>query len=69
MRPGHGERVGRPPPRSHFLPLARDGWAWLVFLALAPAIVHSVGAPLGEAVAEDFDFLHSALLLHRHGFF
>lgn len=47
----------------------RDLWALSVVLGLGAVLVHSIGAPLGEAVADDFDFLHSALLLHRHGFF
>ncbi len=29
-------------------------------------MLHSLGAPLGEPAAEDFDFLHRALLEHRH---
>src|SRR5262249_20610732 len=57
------------PLRAPTPPLAKDPWAWLTLLALGPAIVHSLGAPLGEAVAEDFDFLRSALLERRHGFF
>lgn len=36
-------------------------WAWLCLLAPLPLLVHSLGAPLGQAVAEDFDFLHRAL--------
>ena len=57
------------PPLPPAPPLSRDRWAWLTLFALVPAVVHSLGAPFGEAVAEDFDFLHSALLLRRHGFF
>jgi hypothetical protein len=40
---------------------ARVPWAWLCLLAPLPLLVHSLGAPLGQAVAEDFDFLHRAL--------
>jgi hypothetical protein len=32
-------------------------------------VLRSLGAPLGEAVADDFDFLHHALLEGRHGVF
>ena len=47
-------------------PLWRDPWAWLSALAVLPLIGHSLGAPLGEPVAEDFDFLHRALLSGNH---
>jgi hypothetical protein len=40
----------------------RDGWAWAALLGLLPLVLHSLGAPLGEPVAEDFDFLRRALL-------
>ena len=40
---------------------ARVPWAWLCLLAPLALLVHSLGAPLGQAVAEDFDFLHRAL--------
>ena len=43
-------------------PLWRDPWAWVSVLAVLPLVLHTLGAPLGEAVAEDFDFLHRALL-------
>jgi len=39
----------------------RVPWAWLCLLAPLPLLLHSLGAPLGQAVAEDFDFLHRAL--------
>src|SRR5262249_18336206 len=42
-------------------PLARDPWAWVAVLGVIPLIVRAWGAPLGEPVAEDFDFLHYAL--------
>ena len=50
------------PPR-----IARDPWGWASLAALLPLLLKSLGAPLGEPVADDFDFLHHALLLHRHG--
>lgn len=40
---------------------ARVPWAWLCLLAPLLLLAHSLGAPLGQAVAEDFDFLHRAL--------
>src|SRR5262245_54806732 len=39
----------------------RDPWAWICALGVIPLVLHSLGAPLGEPVAEDFDFLHRAL--------
>jgi hypothetical protein len=41
----------------------------VTLFAVGVVALHSIGAPLGEAVADDFDFLHRALLLNRHGFF
>jgi hypothetical protein len=41
---------------------ARDPWAWASLLAVFVLLAACMGAPLGEAVAEDFDFLHRALL-------
>ena len=46
-----------PPP-----PLARDPWAALTVLAVLPLVFAMRGAPWGEPVAEDFDFLHRALV-------
>jgi hypothetical protein len=46
-----------PAPRA-----ARDPWAWASALAVVPLLLRSLGAPLGEPVAEDFDFLRRALL-------
>jgi tetratricopeptide (TPR) repeat protein len=46
-----------PPP-----PWVRDPWAWASALAVLPLAWRMLGAPLGEPVAEDFDFLHRALL-------
>ncbi|MEO5617726.1 MAG: hypothetical protein ABIS67_08140, partial [Candidatus Eisenbacteria bacterium] len=47
-------------------PLYRDPWAWLSALSLLPLVLHSLGAPLGEPVAEDFDFLRHWRLLGQH---
>ena len=43
-------------------PLWRDPWAALTALAVLPLVFAMRGAPWGEPVAEDFDFLHRALL-------
>lgn len=45
-----------PPP-----PAWRDPWAWACVLAIVPLLARMAGAPAGEAVAEDFDFLHRSL--------
>lgn len=50
-------------------PIARDRWAWASLLGLVPVLARSIGAALGEPVAEDFDFLHSVLFHHDDGFF
>src|SRR5207249_8502584 len=42
-------------------PWWRDRWAWLTGLAVIPLMARAWGAPFGEPVAEDFDFLHRAL--------
>jgi tetratricopeptide (TPR) repeat protein len=39
----------------------RDPWALATALAVVPLLVRCAGAPLGEAVAEDFDFLRRSL--------
>jgi tetratricopeptide (TPR) repeat protein len=52
----------RPAAPSPAPPLLRDPWAWLAPLAVLPLLARCIGAPLGEPVAEDFDFLHRALL-------
>ena len=41
--------------------IAHDPWAWASLLVLVPLLLHSLGAPLGEPVADDFDHLHYAL--------
>src|SRR5207247_4738644 len=46
-----------PPP-----PLWRDPWALVSVLSVLPLLARCIGAPLGEAVAEDFDFLRRSLL-------
>jgi hypothetical protein len=51
-----------PPPPPAF----RDPWAWASVLAVLPLLAHALGAPLGEPVAEDFDFLHRALFARTH---
>jgi len=52
-------RPGSPAPG---LPAGSDPWAWLTLLAVLPLAARMAGAPWGEPVAEDFDFLHRALL-------
>lgn len=49
-------------------PLARDPWAWAVLLAIAPLVLRSLGAPLGEPIADDFDYLHRVLLTRERSF-
>jgi hypothetical protein len=39
-----------------------DPWAWLSVLSVLLLVLKSLGAPLGEPVAEDFDFLRRAVL-------
>jgi len=39
----------------------RDPWAWATLLAVVPLLVRCAGTPLGEPVAEDFDFLRRSL--------
>jgi Tetratricopeptide repeat len=46
--------------------MLRDIWAWLTLLPIVALIWHSRGAPLGEPVAEDFDFLHHAFFGTTH---
>jgi tetratricopeptide (TPR) repeat protein len=58
-----------PAPLAPAPPLARDPWAWLSALAVLPLVLHSLGAPLGEPVADDFDFLHHALFSPTHSLF
>ena len=44
-------------------PVWRDPWALATVLATLPLLARCAGAPLGEAVAEDFDFLRRSLFL------
>ena len=44
----------------------KDGWCWAALASVVVLVAHSLGAPLGEPVAEDFDFLSRALLSGRH---
>lgn len=52
--PGESARLASAPSKG-------DPWQWTIPLALIPLVLHSMGAPLGEPVAEDFDFLHRAI--------
>ena len=65
-REPHGAAAVAPEPAPGPPPAYRDPWAWLVLLSVLPLVWHSLGAPLGEPVAEDFDFLHRALLSGNH---
>lgn len=70
--------MSRPaPPRARtatFVPLTdpaptqADGvaepWLWVALAAVLLVFVRSLGAPLGEPVADDFDHLHHALFAH-----
>ena len=51
-----------PPPAAPPPAFAADPWAWLTLAAVLPLALKIRGAPWGEPVAEDFDFLHRALL-------
>jgi tetratricopeptide (TPR) repeat protein len=42
-------------------PSWRDRWAWASALAVLVPVLAALGAPFGEPVAEDFDFLQRAL--------
>jgi len=67
VSPARGARGTRPAPPVAAAaagegPLARDPWAWLALLAMAPLALRMAGAHWGEPVAEDFDFLRRAVL-------
>src|SRR4029077_3853688 len=51
--------VGDAPPPVH-----RDPWALLVALMVVPVLLAGRGLPLGELVADDFDFLNETYF-HR----
>jgi hypothetical protein len=53
-----GPRPARDAPRPHAL---ADPWACVTLLAVVPLAFAMRGAPWGEPVAEDFDFLRRAL--------
>ena len=55
--------------RAPVVPAWRDLWAWLSALSVLPLLLRSLGAPLGEPAAEDFDMLRRALLEHAHSLF
>src|SRR5262245_26192428 len=57
--PSEPPRPAPPPPAAP--PTWRDPWAWLAALSVIPLLLKAWGAPLGEPVAEDFDFLRPAL--------
>ena len=59
-------RVEPPGPPAPPPPLTRDPWAWLSVLGVLPIVLHALGAPLGEPVAEDFDFLHRVMFSKTH---
>ena len=41
-----------------------EPWLWVALLAVLLVFARSLGAPLGEPVADDFDHLHHALFAH-----
>ena len=62
-RPSPARAVAPPPPA------ARDPWAWASALAVLPVLLHSLGAPLGEPFADDFDYLHRVVFSGVGSFF
>jgi len=67
MRPGPRDFGSKPhAPRSPSfrasVPLWRDPWAACLLVIWIAFCAKSIGGPLGEPVAEDFDFLHRALM-------
>ena len=58
LRPGTLPRARAVEPAPA---LWRDPWVLATALAVIPLLVRCAGAPLGEAVAEDFDFLRRSL--------
>src|SRR5262245_30714995 len=53
-------------PAPALPPLARDPWLWAALSTLLLLVVRSLGAPLGEPVADDFDHLHHAMFSRDH---
>lgn len=70
---GHGSRPrvpdASPQPGPPGPSGGRDRWLPVALLALVPLVLHTLGAPLGEPAAEDWDFLHQALLAGGSSFF
>jgi tetratricopeptide (TPR) repeat protein len=60
-RPARAAAPAPPPPPPPAPPVLRDPWAWATLLGVLPLLAKCVGAPLGEPVAEDFDFLHRSM--------
>lgn len=55
-----------PPPPANTAPgLRSDRWAWVCLLVAVPSLLASLGGPLGEPVADDYDFLHHAAFAGR----
>src|SRR5205823_3426776 len=54
-----------PPPANTALGLRSDRWAWVCLLVAVPSLLASLGGPLGEPVADDYDFLHHAAFAGR----
>jgi hypothetical protein len=50
-------------------PALRDPWLWASALAVLPLLLHSLGAPLGEPVADDFDYLRHVVFSRTHSLF
>jgi tetratricopeptide (TPR) repeat protein len=50
-------------------PTWRSPWAWASLLAVLPLVLHSLGAPLGEPFADDFDYIRRMLLEGGSSFF
>ena len=64
MTPLAGPR--RPAPPAPLPPLWRDAWLAVALAPLVLLVVRSLGAPLGEPVADDFDHLHHTLFSRDH---
>src|SRR4029078_6883425 len=62
FRPAHDRSSANAASSVPRPPLWRDVWAWASVLAIAPLVLHSLGARLGEPVADDFAWLPRAPL-------